>query len=212
MKKKEIITKAEDYAREVFEAHVNDSFAYHNLEHTQMVVKATEKIAAHYHLDDQDLDAVLLAAWFHDIGYLFVDVHEHEKKSADLATLFLEEENASHVLIQKVRECILSTKIFTQPTSLIGKIVADADLFHLGTAEFKKTNKKMWVEMKRCFGVKIPTKKWFKGALDLLEKHEFHTEYCQNLLEEGKQENIDFLREWIQKHAAKCSNEADQKE
>lgn len=200
MDRNEIIKRAEDHVRKLYKTHGNDIFAYHNLDHTEKVVQAASQIADHYQLSEEELQAVYIAAWFHDTGYLFVFCDEHEEKSAELATVFLKQQNASQKLIKNVSESILATKIFCTPPSLIAKILADADLFHLGTPDFKKTNKKMWVEMKRCFGEKIPAEEWYLGALRLLEKHQFHTEYCQKLLQEGKQENIDFLREWLERN------------
>ena len=197
MDQKEIITKAEIHVRELFEAHPNDIFAYHNIDHTEKVVKAAGQIASHYSLNELEIQSLHVSAWFHDVGYLFVLCNGHEEKSVELATQFLEEMDAGLKLIENVSEAILATKIFCTPPSLTAKILADADLFHLGTPEFRKTNKKMWVEMKRCFGEKIPADEWQKGALKLLQKHQYHTDYCRNLLSEGKQENIDFLREWL---------------
>jgi predicted metal-dependent HD superfamily phosphohydrolase len=198
MDHKEIIKKAEKHVRKLYEDHSNDVFVYHNLEHVEKVVKVAGEIANHYSLSDQQLRAVLIAAWFHDVGYLLYHSNGHEQKSAVVATDFLKQEDASQELIQKVREAILATEIFSTPTSLVAKIVADADLFNLGTTDFRKTNKKMWVEMKRCYGEKIPTREWFQSALRLLEKHQYHTDYCRNMLEKGKQENISFLKKWLE--------------
>lgn len=201
MARNEIVDKAETYVRVLYEKYPNDVFTYHNLGHTEQVVKAARQIASYYRLDGQDLRAIQIAAWFHDVGYLFVDCYEdHEVKSAELAATFLENNQEDSVLIEKVRECILATKIFCSPPSLIAKIVADADLFHLGTPDFRKTNKKMWVEIKRCFGEKIPADEWYRKALKLLERHRFQTEYCRELLREGKQENIDYLKKWLEEN------------
>lgn len=211
MNYKEIIHKAENHVCELFEAHQNDVFVYHNLEHTKEVVKVAGKIAEHYNLSTQDYYAVLLAAWFHDVGYLFGCDKGHEEKSAEVATLFLEEMKADPMLIENVREGILATKMFCNPPSLIAKILADADLFHLGTPDFKKTNKKVWIEMKRYFGKRIPAYVWQKGSLKLLERHQYHTKYCRELLQEGKQKNIDFLREWFEKNGVNSSTETDKR-
>lgn len=209
MDDKEIITKTEKHVREFYEAHPNDDiFVYHNLEHVEKVVEAAAQIAKHYKLNEQENQAVHIAAWFHDVGYLLHQSNGHEEKSAVVATRFLKQEGASPELIEKVREAILATEIFSTPISLVAKIVADADLYNLGTVDFRKTNKKMWVEMKRCFGEKIPTREWFQSALELLEKHQYHTDYCRNLLREGKQENINFLREWLEEDKSGIQNGA----
>lgn len=197
MADKGIIIKAEKYVRELYEAHPNDIFIYHNLEHTEKVVEAAGKIAGHYQLSGKEFQTVYISAWFHDVGYLSFPNNRHEEKSAEMATEFLIQENANPELIDNVKEAILATRIFSTPTSLTAKIVADADLFNLGTLDFRNTNKKMWVEIKRCYGKKIPAREWYQSALELLENHQYHTEYCRKLLEKGKQENIHFLREWL---------------
>ena len=200
MKRKDIISKAEAHVRELYEAHSSDSFVYHNLEHIEKVVEAADQISKYYKLSKPETQAVHIAAWFHDVGYLSFHSNGHEARSAEMATTFLQQENADLDLIEKVREAILATEIFSPPVSLIGKIVADADLYNLGTSDFRKTNKKMWVEVKRCYGKKIPAREWYESALKLLEKHQYHTEYCQKLLKKGKQENINFLRDWLEKN------------
>lgn len=199
MDRKDIITKAEEYVRKLFEVHQNDILVYHNIEHTVKVVEATRQISDYYPLNALEVQSVQVSAWFHDVGYLFVLCNDHEKKSAEVAIDFLEGENADAELIEKVRESILATKIFSTPDSITAKILADADLFNLGTTDFKETNKKMWVELKRCYGKKIPAQEWYESALELLEKHQYHTEYCRNLLQKGKQKNIEFLKDWLNK-------------
>ncbi|MCG2587207.1 HD domain-containing protein [Rhodohalobacter sulfatireducens] len=202
MNNKEIIKKVETHVRELYEAHLDDIFVYHDLEHVEKVVEAADQISNHYKLNKLETQAVHIAAWFHDVGYLLYHSNGHEVKSAELAVEFLKQENANQELIKNVKEAILATKVFSKPTTLTAKIVADADLFNLGTSDFRKTNKKMWVEMKRYYGKKIPAHVWYKSALDLLEKHQYHTEYCRNLLQEGKQENIDLMKKWLEENGS----------
>lgn len=210
MNRNEFVKKAELYVRGLYKTHASPVLVYHNLDHTKMVVKAALQIGGHYRLNEQENTAVLIAAWFHDTGYLFGCVDEHEEKSAELAASFLEGEKADPVLIKKVRECILGTKIFCCPSSLIAKIVADADLFHLGTSDFPKTNKRVLKEMKLCSGKEYSTEEWLRGALELLEKYEFHTDYCRNFLKEGKLKNIKYLRERLEKYNVKTSRQTNE--
>lgn len=199
MDRNEIISRAKSHVRELYKIHLNETFVYHNLEHTELVVRAAKKISNHYNVFGQNYQAVLVAAWFHDVGYLFGCTADHEEKSAEEATEFLNDQNEAPGLIEKVKECILATKIFSEPPSLIAKIVSDADLFHLGTPHFLTSNNQILEEMKLCFGKTIPADEWHRMSLTILEKHRFHTDYCRKLLQKGKQENIDFLREWLKK-------------
>jgi predicted metal-dependent HD superfamily phosphohydrolase len=196
----EIVKKAERHIRELYQEHLRPEFVYHNLEHVERVVKLSGQIADHYTLERMEVESVFVAAWFHDTGYLFSS-NEHEEKSAKLAVSFLKQEKADNGLVKKVKECILATKIFKKSASLSAEIVSDADLFHLGTTDFWDTNKRMKEEMELRFGKEIPSWQWNEGALRLLIRHRFETDYCQALLQEGKQKNIDLLREWLMKNA-----------
>lgn len=192
-----IVKNAETHVRELYQTHFKPEFVYHNLDHVQSVVKAAGQVAGHYQLEGEDEAAVLIASWFHDTGYLF-NSNDHEERSAELAVSFLKQEKAEESLITKVKECILATKIFKKSPSLIAKIVSDADLFHLGTSEFWRSNKRMREEMNRRFGKDISAEKWQRGTLSLLKRHRFETDFCKNRLREGKKENITQLQEWLE--------------
>ena len=80
--------QVKQYALAFFNAPENQYLAYHNLLHTEGVVKAAVQIGNHYQLDDTDFFTVLTATWFHDMGYFSDDVANHEKKGAESATEF----------------------------------------------------------------------------------------------------------------------------
>lgn len=205
MNRKDIVIRAEKHVRELFQTHFKPEFVYHNLDHTERVVKAARQITGHYQMDVEDASAVFIAAWFHDTGYL-LSSHEHEEISAELATTFLEGERAEESLIGRVEQCILATKIFKRSRSLTAKIVSDSDLFHLGTSEFWKSNSLMKQEMELRYKNKIPDERWNKGALRLLKRHQFETDYCRKLLQRGKETNINKLQKWLDHHYTKASN------
>lgn len=189
-----LIRKAEQQVKALFEAHPNPGLRYHNIQHTGQVVAAATKIADHYQLDEEDYAAVIIAAWYHDTGYVFGGRELHEEKSVALAEAFIKAENERDTLLEKVSGCILATKIPQSPDSLISRIVCDADLFHLGTGEFKTINKLVRKEISVITGEKFSGEEWRGKTLSFLENHSFHTDYCKTLLQKGKQENIEWLR------------------
>lgn len=166
------------------------------------MVKTATEIANYYRLEKEDNAAVHIASWFHDTGYLFVK-NNHEEKSTELAELFLNEEKSDPMLTEKVRECIMATRIFSVSSSLIAMIVSDADLFHLGTKDFWRNDQKMREETELRIGKKISADKWQKSALQLIEKHRFHTDYCQARLQKGKEENIRLLKKQLERNTKK---------
>lgn len=179
-----------------YKTHTDPRFVYHNLSHTQNVVQATIQIANHYQLDDRDFFIVTTAAWFHDIGY-YLDPDLHEQRGAEYAEDFLRKAATDEQLISKVKSCIMSTRIPQNPSSLLEKIVCDADLFHFGTEDFSSINKLMRKEYEAIKNVSVSKDEWRKETTKLLASHHYHTDYCRLLLSDKKQDNIEKLKRKI---------------
>src|SRR5690606_14881941 len=95
--------------------------------------------------------------------------------------------------IDQTEAAVLATRISHEPQNLVEQIIRDADTYHLGTKEFKAVNKKL----KKEYIVRklhSPHANWNKKSLEFLQAHNYHTPYCQALLEEGKQQNIARLK------------------
>jgi predicted metal-dependent HD superfamily phosphohydrolase len=193
-----LYTNTEDHVRQLFRSADRPSLVFHTLHHTESVVLRAREIAAHYALSEKDMQVLLTAAWFHDTGYLTGDAEGHEERSADMAKAFLATQGADEPMIAHVRSCILSTRYPRTPENLPEEILCDADTYHFGTGEFKKTNKKVFEEM-QLHDTGIDKQEWKQQALAFLEAHEYYTSYCQHLLNEKKQENIEKMKQKLQK-------------
>jgi len=192
----------------IFKDHADPSLVYHNLEHTKGVVAATEQIAAHYRLSDDDLLAVFAAAWFHDVGYVLSGANDHEASGAAAAAKYLATKSVSDEIIEKVKGCILATKMPQSPTNLLEQITCDADLFHLGSEKYKEMNKLMRKEKELTKGIAMSGAEWRSENIKFLESHHYFTTYAQTLLKQGKEDNIKDIKEKqedkLQKKAAKA--------
>jgi predicted metal-dependent HD superfamily phosphohydrolase len=189
-----ILKKAESFVTGLFEKNNTDHLLFHNLEHTKTVVARAKEIASQYELSETDETILYTAAWFHDTGHLFVEPAMHEIKSAELVKDFF----ARHIidgeaLVGPIENCIMATRIPRNPKTVPEQIICDADTYHLGTKDFKTTNKllrKEYIQRKL-----IPENtNWNKKSLEFLESHRYYTAYCQSLLDEGKQKNIERLQ------------------
>jgi len=196
---KNIYKQVEDHVSKLFEANKKPKLIFHSLEHTREIVKRTEEIAAHYKLGEKEMMAVYIAAWFHDTGHLFTTPENHEEKSVELMRSFMEGSLPDQELIETIKGCIMATKRSIQPTTLLQQIVCDADTYHLGTKDFKKTNKQVRKEMTMDDG--MSRNDWDIKTLEFLEKHQYYTSYCIELLNKGKQENIERLKQKIIENA-----------
>jgi len=189
-----------------FKSHDDKHFSYHNKAHTQDVVGAVTQIANHYQLNDEDFFIVSAAAWFHDTGYSG-GVADHETRSAQIATDFLTGLNVDAAIIDKVKSCIMATRMPQNPTNLLENILCDADLFHLGTDDFLRKSKLMRKETELLTGVPMDKQQWRQKTIDLLEKQQYHTDYCRLLLGDKKDRNIAKLKERQQRAIEKQQQE-----
>jgi len=190
----EVLDQVRAHAASLFHTKKDNRLTYHNLLHTEQVVKSVVKIANHYQLTDEEFFVVNAAAWFHDIGYLTSFEH-HEARGAEAARHFLTERGVAPEVIEKVANCIMATKMPQHPVSLLEQIICDADLFHLGGDNFKERNKLMRKEAEGCLGKHIDKNEWRLKTISLFEGHHYHTEYAQELLTAKKERNLQELKD-----------------
>lgn len=193
MNYKHLQEEVKKHVLDYFQAHHDERLVYHNLEHTQDVVKATMQIANHYQLSDKDFFIVTTGAWFHDTGY-FEDIKNHEQKGAELATSFLKSKDVPADIRNSVEQVILATKMPQRPTNQLENILCDGDLFHLGTEDFSNKRKLMHKEIERLYNLSLSKNEWRKKDIDFLESQQYHTDYCVLLLNDQKAKNIEKLR------------------
>ena len=113
-----LLEQVQNHVEQLFKTPDASNLLYHNLMHTQKVVEAATQIANHYALNDHDFFIVITAAWFHDIGYLHTTAG-HEEIGADEAAALLTRLDVSDSIIEKIKHCILATKLPHHPTNLL---------------------------------------------------------------------------------------------
>jgi predicted metal-dependent HD superfamily phosphohydrolase len=188
-----IYKKVESFVTELFEKNQTEALLFHNLEHTENVVEHCKEIAMQYQLSEKDQFILYTAAWFHDTGHLFVDPIKHELKSVELMRDFLSKYVEDEQMLTEIGTCILATKMPRNPEGILQQLICDADTYHLGTKEFKITNKHLRKEYE-ARDIPEPPGGWRKASLEFMEAHQYYTDYCKNLLNEGKRENIEKLK------------------
>jgi predicted metal-dependent HD superfamily phosphohydrolase len=188
-----ILSAAQDYVSDLFLNKVNKSIHFHTLQHTQEVVAGAETMAEYYRLEDEDRFALMLAAWFHDTGYSSGQAMGHENVSVEFATKFLNEQKVNQNVINKVVGCINATRLPQNPNSLIEQIICDADLFHLGTSDFREKNKLLREELNDFGKMELSKKDWRKKNIEFLTKHKYFTSYAKENLDPLKQVYLEEL-------------------
>jgi len=188
---KEILSKVKEYIGKTFREEGSSDRYYHNFTHTTEVAKATEEIADSISINENDKEALIIAAWFHDIGHIET-CEGHEDVGIDLAEKFLNEINYPEDGIAKVISLINATRMPRNPKNILEEIICDADLHHLGTKDFDKKGELYKNEIEALKGCKIPEKEWLQNNLKFMEEHKFYTEYAKHRFE--TQKNINYIK------------------
>jgi len=175
----DIVRKAAAHVSTLFQEKLPSWAVYHNMDHTLQVVEACEEIAEASKLSKPDYEAVMVAAWFHDVGYIGA-VDGHEEKSVEHAVTFLQAYGVSQERTEQIIGCIRATRIPQEPRNLIEQIVCDADLVHLGKKRFFERAELMRLEWELRSGKTTPEIDWLNINIDFVSKNSFHTKYAQN--------------------------------
>ncbi|MEO8764506.1 MAG: Pycsar system effector family protein [Ginsengibacter sp.] len=188
MDRHKLYKKIEEYVTGLFEQMHDPVLMFHNLDHTQSVVKRTKEIAGHYKVSEDEMLVLFTAAWFHDTGHLFTEPSKHEAISCEVMRKFMTSK-VDDKIIDQVEGCILATKFPRNPKNLLEQIICDADTYHLGTKDFKDTNKRAFKEQSLRLGETDP-EKFNEETIHMLENHQFYTNYAKTLLNERKIKNM----------------------
>ncbi|GAB3902854.1 Pycsar system effector family protein [Mucilaginibacter boryungensis] len=202
-----LLRQVKKFVISYYRSYADPRYVYHNVGHTRDVVAAAKQIADHYQLNETDYFAVMTAAWFHDTGYV-TGTTEHEEKSAVTAMDFLRGFELDEPILKNITDCILATKLPQAPQNLLQSIICDADLFHFGTSDFERKSKLLRQEFKELHNEDISKNDWRIKSVEMMEAHEYHTDYCRVLLNEGKERNLQLLKDKIEKVEDKKQKQA----
>ena len=185
----QLLPEVETYVTELLTKEWPDGLVYHNIDHTRRVVKQAEIIGSHENLNEEEMDIVKIAAWFHDVGYL-KKYSGHEEVSIQSATEFLKGKGVEKEYVDRITECIRSTVVPQYPKDKISAVLCDADMMHLGMEKYPDIIKKLRVEWKNMGVNSLSRKKFKKTSIETLLNHKFHTAYCQVKLSKIKERNL----------------------
>ncbi|MDX1627593.1 MAG: DUF5706 domain-containing protein [Fulvivirga sp.] len=192
MKETDLVKKSREYAEEVIGS-LPENYYYHNLEHTQEVVKAAIEIGQESNLSNEDLENVLIASWFHDTGYS-CGTESHENESIRLMKEKLTAWNASPEKIYAISKIIESTKMPQSPRDLMSEVMCDADMYHLACSDFMEKSENLRKELIELCGKNIPPEEWKQVTYNFIKDHNYFTNYGQTILAPIKAKNLSTLK------------------
>jgi len=193
-----IISDVKNYVEELFRNKYDNKSSYHSFTHTKEVAEAAEKIGKGSDLSEEELEAVVIGAWFHDTGYLH-EQKDHEEQSVILAKEFLASRNYPEEKINRVCDCILATRMNYVPTNLMEEVIHDADYINLSNQDNLKQSELLRSEFINYGGMEPTEEEWLTSELKFLLNHRYYTEYAKRKLEDKKAENIKKLKKKLKK-------------
>ena len=183
----------DQYIRALFRDELPDGIKFHDADHTlhptKGVVAVANRIAISENISEHDRELLIAAAYFHDTGYIR-EYDKNEPIAARMAGRILKLIGYKPNEIKKIQMMILSTDLDREPKTHIEKILCDADLDNLGREDFFKLDGKLR-EGRSARGLDVSDDaKWYRGTLEIIEKHQYYTESQKKLREKGKQKHI----------------------
>ncbi|MBT9187372.1 Pycsar system effector family protein [Zobellia russellii] len=186
----DLLSKTEEFAINLLVKDLDTNYLYHNLRHTQRVVKSTKELLDFYNLNTVDSDAITLAAWLHDTGYTR-GVENHEESSCEIAKEFLASQNCSAQTIETVCNLIMATKRGYEPQNLMEEIIRDADASHLAQSSYGETCEMLRQELQLLGLAEHSPKEWRRANIKMFQtEHRFYTDYALKNWQEGKDDNL----------------------
>jgi len=200
-----LIQQSEDFVSYLLKDKLSNLYSYHNFNHTFTVVSAVKELCKKEDVGGDEKEELLVAAWFHDTGYI-EGFENHEKESVKIAAAFLKEKGKSDEFIEKVSSLILATVKEYIPKTHLEKIIKDADYAHLMGNEYVTTCELLRLELKNTGIAAFSNAEWTRENLNfLLNKHRFYTDYALRKWQPLKEKNLLLIQKKINKQELKAA-------
>ncbi len=202
----DLIKATDDFVLQLFKEKLDDIYVYHDYTHTKRVVKSTHEIIDNSEIDVKEKEALLLAAYLHDTGYIY-GADGHEEASAKIARDFLEKQQVGEETINLVQQLICATKFNDQPKGKLEEILRDADASHFAKDYYFETSELLKKELE-LRGQPKSNKEWRKENITVFtEKHRYYSDYAVKNWNVKKNENLMKLFKKKKKKTAKFKKE-----
>ncbi len=193
------LEQVQNFVYNLLKDRLSGSFIYHNFNHTFEVVKAVKTLSEQEKLSSFDEEVLIVAAWFHDTGYV-QGFENHEENSVLIASDYLAKEGKSPEYIEEVKGLILATKYHYIPQNTLEKIIKDADFYHFTLTNYCERCELLRGEWESVKHKQASDLEWAKENLNVLTQcHQYYTDYAIANWQPLKEKNINLIRENINK-------------
>ena len=186
----DIIGKTEAFVIELLTNKLDSKYLYHNLRHTQRVVKSTKELLNSLDLNSKEEEVLILSTWLHDTGYT-KGTADHEENSCTIADTFLAKQGYDKKSIKEICAIIMATKRFYEPKSLSEEIIRDADASHFAQKSYLETSEILREELALLGIAYYGQKEWLEENIKMFRiEHRFYTDYAKENWQPIKDKNL----------------------
>ncbi|MCI1187779.1 DUF5706 domain-containing protein [Hymenobacter sp. DH14] len=204
-----LVKAAQAYVTEQFTG-ISPKLTYHALAHTEAVVKECRALAPAANLSADDTEALLIAAWFHDTGYL--DVYDgHEFRSAEHAADWLKQQNVPAARMQLIETLIKATHRDSKPETELEKLLVDADMSNLARDDYRSRAELLRTEWELVLDKTYDTQEWAELQLNFMLAHKYLSEAGKERYKKALKKNIEDQRDYLKKKEKKDKKKTKEK-
>ncbi len=158
---------------------IPNAYKFHDFTYLNAVLEQVKKMAEGLNLASTETDILLAANWFRYSG-MATQYENYEHESANLAAIYLKDQNWESSNIDQVKKIILNSTGADRPTDLLEEITQDAGSTYLGKSKFFDQISFLKIELENIHNKKIGDKKWNDIIYKKLSNSHFYTAYANN--------------------------------
>ncbi len=202
-----VVQNASNHVLAYLNTNLSTNYIYHNYQHSHYVVSKIEEIISSQNISEDDKEIVLLAGWFHDIGYT-IDKTKHEDHSMAIAERYLKSQKYNPVKLSQVLSCINATKLHQKPNNLLEEIISDADFAHLSDTNYKALAENLRLEFANTNCGKYTDESWLEENIKIFNHHNYYTRYAAIHWIIPKNENLKAIEKQLKKQRKKTARKS----
>ena len=205
-----LVKDAQEYITNLFAKELPAKLTYHTIGHTEAVVKECRALAPAAKLSEADTENLLLAAWFHDAGYL--DVYDgHEFRSMERAGAWLTEHGLPKDRIELIQGLIKTTHRDSPPETELQKLLSDADMSNLARDDYRSRAELLRTEWELVLDKTYSTPEWTELQLNFMLAHKYQSEAGKARYKKDLKKNIEDQRDHLKKKEKKTKKKNQEK-
>jgi len=204
-----LVQQAQAYVEPLLTSGLDPRLTYHTLTHTAYVVKQAHALADAAALPPAQAEELLLAAWFHDTGYL--DTYDgHEYQSLARAEAWLREQRVAPARIEVIKNLIRATHRDEPANTELEKMLVDADMSNLAADDFRARAELIRTEWELRLDKLYTNEEWVELQLAFMVGHKYLSETGKARFKKDFKKNTEEQRDLLKKAQKKAKKKEKQ--